>query len=1107
MFTRQVSRSTRVRVVRESPPGLRYTRNPGWPTLKAGRVGAGFQRPSRLSPAEYSVTMSAKSNFVTDLDFPNDETRLRVEQSWTRPEAELMPELLEALGLDSGTRSEIVVGATELVERVRRRGENRGAMEEFMREYDLSSEEGVVLMCLAEALLRIPDTETAEQLIADKLAEANWESHLGKSESLFVNASTWGLMLTGRMVRIGQSARTDFRSVLARIANKSGEPVVRLAIRQAMRIMGHQYVMGRNIDAAMERAGRKQNRRYRYSFDMLGEAALTAADAERYRNSYAAAIDAIGARVGDEDVFAAPSISVKLSALHPRYEPAQRERVLDELVPVLADLAVRARGHGIALTVDAEESARLMLQLDVFAAVLTDSRLDGWDGFGLALQSYLRRGFSAIDWLAALARRTGHRIPIRLVKGAYWDTEIKLAQVESHADYPVFTRKPNTDVCYLACAAKLLAESDAFYPQFATHNAHTICAINKLAGQRRDFEYQRLHGMGLDLYEEVLDNDAFHGHCRVYAPVGNHQDLLPYLVRRLLENGANSSFVNRIVDEKLPAEEVVADPVARVRDFEQFAHPELPLPRRLYGEVRLNSQGINFAAESAQRSLAEAMNPWRDHQWQAAPRSPAEIGTLQSRSVGSPSDLAATVGHVAEADPDRIGGVIDAALAEQPAWDGTPATARAECLERLADLLETHRSELMALCVREAGKTLTDGLAEVREAADFCRYYAAETRAHFAEPKTLPGPTGERNELWLHGKGVFVAISPWNFPLAIFTGQVAAALAAGNSVVAKPAEQTPLIAARAVELFFEAGIPEGVLQLMPGDGRVGAALTGDPRIAGVAFTGSTATARTINRTLAERDGPIATLIAETGGQNAMIVDSSALAEQVVRDVIQSAFHSAGQRCSALRVLYVQQDVADHVLEMLAGAMRELRIGWPGSLATDVGPVIDDNQLSMLREHAAKMDSEARLIARAALPGDLPDGHWFAPCAYEIGGIGELEGEVFGPILHVVRYRARDLDRVMQAINATGYGLTVGCHSRIDRTQQRVLAGIHAGNAYVNRNMTGAVVGVQPFGGEGLSGTGPKAGGPHYLPRFAVERTRTVNTAAVGGNASLMVLSE
>jgi len=1051
--------------------------------------------------------VSAQGDYVINSLPQRSDARMAIEQAWAQPEANLMPSLLVGVGLDPGARKAVQRQAVDLVRRVRKRGEDAGAMEAFMREYDLSSEEGVVLMCLAEALLRIPDAETAELLIADKLSEANWESHLGKSESLFVNASTWGLLLTGRMVRIGHSARGDVRSVLARIASKSGEPVVRLAIRQAMRIMGHQYVMGRDIAAAMERASGKQNRRYRYSFDMLGEAALTAADAERYRDAYANAIDAIGARVDDDDIFNAPSISVKLSALHPRYEPAQRARVLKELVPTLAELAVSAREHGIALTVDAEESARLMLQLDVFAEVLRDPRLAGWEGFGLALQSYLRRGHAALDWLAALARETGHRIPVRLVKGAYWDTEIKLAQIEGHEDYPVFTRKPNTDVSFLACAAKLLAERDAFYPQFATHNAHTICALNRMAAGRDDFEYQRLHGMGLDLYEEVLDDSGFNGHCRVYAPVGNHQDLLPYLVRRLLENGANSSFVNRIVDARQPAEEVVADPVDKVQAFERFEHPEIPLPCDLYGEVRRNSAGINFASESALQMLREQMQAFAERGWRAGPMSPSRTHGGEAQAVVSPANLDDRVGELRALDPAAAGVVVEQALTAQPGWDGTDPVKRAECLDKLADLLETHRAELMAMCVREAGKTLLDGIAEVREAADFCRYYAAQTRAHFARPLVLPGPTGEHNELSLHGKGVFICISPWNFPLAIFTGQIAAALAAGNSVIAKPAEQTPLIAARAVELMLEAGIPPGVVQLAPGDGRVGAALTNDPRIAGVAFTGSTETARAIHRTLAGRDGPIATLIAETGGQNAMVVDSSALPEQVVRDVIQSAFLSAGQRCSALRILCLQEDVADHMLEMLAGAMAELTIGWPGRLETDIGPVIDAGQLEMLKRHAEAMRSGAREIAASVLPADLDRGYWFAPRAVEIDAIDTLEGEVFGPILHVVRYRARDLDRLLAAINATGYGLTVGCHSRIDRVQNRVLSSVHAGNAYVNRNMTGAVVGVQPFGGEGLSGTGPKAGGPHYLQRFAVERTRTINTAAVGGNASLMVLSE
>ena len=1051
--------------------------------------------------------MSQKSPFVTALEFFDDSPRRALERAWAVPESEQIPLLLEGVGLEEAERSGIEALAVGLVERVRGRSEHQGAMEAFMREYDLSSEEGVVLMCLAEALLRIPDNDTAEELISDKLSEANWEAHLGKSESLFVNASTWGLMLTGRMVRVGRSARRDVSSVLARLANKSGEPVVRLAIRQAMRIMGHQYVMGRDIESALERSRDKPNRRYRYSFDMLGEAALTAADARRYRDSYANAIDAIGRAASDRDIFDAPGISVKLSALHPRYEMAQRGRVMRELVPILTELAVRARNAGIALTVDAEEAARLMLQLDVFAAVLADDQLAGWDGFGIALQAYLRRGRAAIDWLAALARNTGHRIPIRLVKGAYWDTEIKLAQVEGHADYPVFTRKPNSDISYLACARRLLELRDAFYPQFATHNAHTIAAVNQLAGDRKDFEYQRLHGMGADLYAEVLDSGEFNGHCRVYAPVGDHRDLLPYLVRRLLENGANSSFVNRIVDEKLPPHEVVSDPIAQVEQFEQFSHPRIPLPVDIFAGQRRNSRGINFDAESEQRELATQMSGFGSGRWKAGPIGASELKSIETVEVRSPADHSDVVGSVAVADPECAGRAVDAAVQAQPDWDATPGVQRAECLERMADLLEENRAELMALCVREAGKTLIDGINEVREAADFCRYYAQMARRHFAEPEVLPGPTGEHNEISLHGKGVFVCISPWNFPVAIFTGQVAAALVAGNAAIAKPAEQTPLLAARVVELFYRAGIPREALVLMPGDGRVGAALTSDPRIAGVAFTGSTETARIINRTLAEREGPLATLIAETGGQNAMIVDSSALAEQVVADVIHSAFLSAGQRCSALRVLYLQQDVADDMLEMLAGAMQELVMGWPGVLATDVGPVIDKGQLEMLEKHAGRMEREARPIARVPDPSGVGEGFWFAPRAYELNSISQLEGEVFGPILHVMRYRARDLDRVIDEINATGYGLTAGCHSRIDKVQQHVLARVRAGNAYVNRNMTGAVVGVQPFGGEGLSGTGPKAGGPNYLQRFAVERTRTINTAAVGGNASLMVLSE
>jgi RHH-type proline utilization regulon transcriptional repressor/proline dehydrogenase/delta 1-pyrroline-5-carboxylate dehydrogenase len=979
-------------------------------------------------------------------------------------------------------------------------------MEAFMREYDLSSEEGVILMCLAEALLRIPDNDTAEALISDKLAEADWEAHLGKSSSVFVNAGTWGLMLTGRLVSVRDSERKSIGTVLQRIANKSGEPVVRTAIRQAMRIMGHQYVMGRTIEEALERSHKKDNRRFRYSFDMLGEAALTAADAERYFRSYADAIDAIGDSTEGDNVFALPSISVKLSALHPRYEHAQRDRVMNELVPRLLALAERARSAGIALTVDAEEADRLLISLDVIAAVLHAPELEGWDGFGLALQAYQKRAWPTIDWLAEQARSSGHRIPVRLVKGAYWDTEIKAAQIEGVDGYPVFTRKANTDVSYLACAQRLLELPDCFYPQFATHNAHTIAAIAEMAGESTEYEYQRLHGMGQQLYEEVLDGDEYNGQCRVYAPVGIHKDLLPYLVRRLLENGANTSFVNRIVDEKLPPEEVVDDPISEVQSHSSISHPRIPLPIDLYGERRRNSEGINLAHETELHALKKAMDAAGAREWSVRP-STEGAAVAETADTVSPANTRLKVGRVAWTDEGAVESLVTRAVEAQPAWDARGAAERADLLDAIGDLYEKHIAELMAICAREGGKSLADGIAEVREAVDFLRYYAMQAREHLAEPQEMPGPTGESNTLRTHGKGVFVCISPWNFPVAIFTGQIAAALVAGNAVLAKPAEQTPLVAARAVELMHSAGIPRDVLQLVPGDGRIGAALTGDPRIAGVAFTGSTETARVINRSLAEREGPLATLIAETGGQNAMIVDSSALPEQVVQDVIHSAFLSAGQRCSALRILCIQEDVADRVLDMLAGAMQELRIGDPGLLASDIGPVIDEGQLEMLEAHAERMDRQARLIARTPLGDDLPPGHWFAPRAYEIDRIDQLEREVFGPIVHVVRYRSRELDELIDRINGTGYGLTLGIHSRIDRVQQHIAWRARVGNAYVNRNMTGAVVGVQPFGGEGLSGTGPKAGGPHYLFRFVTERTLTVNTAAVGGNASLMALSD
>ena len=1032
-----------------------------------------------------------------------------INKAYHEDEEEIVLRLLEAARLDPEVSSRVGQRAALLVDRVRARRSQQGVMEAFMQEYDLSSEEGVVLMCLAEALLRIPDADTAEKLIADKLGDADWESHVGKSTSVLVNASTWGLMLTGKLVALSESTAVNLSAALGRLINRSGEPMVRTAIRQAMRIMGHQYVMGRTIGEAFERSRKKNNRSYRYSFDMLGEAALTAGDAERYMEAYRGAIAAIGERNQMEDIFAAPSISVKLSALHPRFEYAQSERAVKEISPRVLELARLAMSNRMALTIDTEEASRLMPTLEVFAKVIQDSALEGWHGFGLALQSYQKRAMAEITWLEALAKRVGRRIPVRLVKGAYWDSEIKHAQVEGYGGYPVFTRKANTDVSYIACARALLSNRAAFFPQFATHNAHTVAVISELAGDRQDFEFQRLHGMGADLYGVVMEADGFHHACRVYAPVGSHEDLLPYLVRRLLENGSNTSFVNRIVDESLPVEEVVEDPIAKARKTRPIAHPNIPLPADIYGESRKNSRGVNLANDMDAVALAASMQAFAGRSWDVEPI----LATKTTKPAGvvcdnvNPALLTDVIGKVRSASVGQVDQAITIAHEYASRWDRVPADSRADILFKAAGLMEQRIPELMALCAREAGKTVGDSIAEVREAVDFARYYALQARERFARVIDLPGPTGESNVLSLHGRGVFACISPWNFPLAIFTGQVTAALAAGNTVLAKPAEQTPAIAAVVTRILHEAGIPREALQLLPGDGAiVGSRLTSDPRIDGVAFTGSTETARLINRSLAARDAPLACLVAETGGQNAMLVDSSALPEQVVKDVIASAFLSAGQRCSALRVLYLQTDVADHILRLLKGAMRELKLGDPRKLSTDVGPVIDVDALSLLKAHAAKLEKENRLLARVDMPPGL-NGHFFAPCAFEIDTIKQLEREVFGPVLHVVRYRSRDIDKVIGDINATDYGLTLGIHSRIDRTQDYIASRIRAGNCYINRSMIGAVVGVQPFGGERLSGTGPKAGGPHYMLRFATERTLTINTAAVGGNAGLLALDE
>ena len=1038
-----------------------------------------------------------------------------INRLWLADEDAVLRELLPLARLPLPEQAAVQAHAAGLVAAVRGASVERGVMDAFLREYDLGSQEGVILMCLAEALLRIPDAITADRLIADKIAAGDWGSHLTDGGSLFVNASTWGLMLTGRLVQPDAGTQRDPAGYIRALAARVGEPVVRTAMKQAMRIMGHQFVMGRTIGEALERAAEGANARYRYSYDMLGEAALTMPDADRYFAAYADAIQALGraARAQRDVPESAPSISVKLSALHPRYEYAQAERIRAELAPRLVRLAEHAATAGIALTVDAEEADRLELSLELIASVLEAPTLAGWQGFGLAVQAYMKRAPDVIRWLVTRARGAGRRLNVRLVKGAYWDSEIKRAQERGLAGYPVYTRKQCTDVAYLACASLMIEAGDVIYPQFATHNAHTVASIlHRARGRGRAFEFQRLHGMGEELYSIVTDPAREGAPCRVYAPVGSHEDLLPYLVRRLLENGANTSFVNRIVDARLPAADIVADPVAFVDALATIPHPRIPLPARIFGAERPNSRGCNLADGRELALLArDAALP--DTARVAAPllaaRKPATPAAIarSGAPVTNPADRSQVVGQVLAATEADIEAALGAAVAAFPEWERVPAAERAALLERAADAFEASRALLIQLCVREAGKSVPDSVAEVREAVDFLRYYAQRARLEFGRSSVLPGPTGESNELLLRGRGVFVCISPWNFPLAIYTGQIAAALAAGNCVIAKPAEQTPLVAAAATRLLLEAGIPAAALQLLPGEGaRIGARVCADPRVAGVAFSGSNETAAGIARTLAAREGPIATLIAETGGQNAMIVDSSALPEQVVSDSLLSAFNSAGQRCSALRVLCVQEEVAPRVLELIAGAMDELSMGDPALLATDVGPVIDAEALARLEQHSKAIVKGARWSHRLKLPAAASRGSYFAPLAVEIDSLARLKTEVFGPVLHVLRWRARELDALVDAINGTGYGLTLGIHTRIDSTVARVRARARVGNIYVNRNMVGAVVGVQPFGGMGLSGTGPKAGGPHYLHRFATEQAVSVNTAAVGGNASLLALA-
>ncbi len=1034
---------------------------------------------------------------------PSSPLRQAISAAYLADENTLVDSLIEQARFSPSESAATDRLARDLVRRLRAKG-GEGGIEAFMQEYALSTPEGIVLMCLAEALLRVPDPETADKLIADKIGSAEWDKHKGKSDSLFVNASTFALMLTGRVVKLDETAKWDFEGIWKKLVKRTGEPVIRQAVMAAMRILGRQFVLGRNIGEALKEARDWAAKGYRYSFDMLGEAAYTKRDAARYYASYQSAMRAIAAaKLGTgATIFDQPSISVKLSALHPRYEWVKHERVFAELLPQLVALAADARAGNMGFTIDAEEAERLDIMLDIFEAMGEAEALKGWDGLGLAVQGYQKRALPVIAWLTDLAKRQGRRIPVRLVKGAYWDSEIKRAQELGLSDYPVFTRKAATDTSYLAGARALLAANGAIYPQFATHNAHTLAAVRVFANGRTDYEYQRLHGMGEALHELARQSNQAVG-TRIYAPVGTHEDLLAYLVRRLLENGANTSFVNRLADEEAPIDDIVANPVAQINATSPHRNPRIPLPINLLPD-RKNSSGFLWSDPAVSLPEIAKMEDSLKSPQLALPIVGGEARDGKRAAVRDPSDRRRVVGEVVEASAADMSDALSLAAKAQFAWNELGGAKRAAILDKCADLFEANRAHLMALAVREAGKTLPNALGEVREAADFLRYYATQARAKFDGPVRLPGPTGETNDLSLHGRGVFVCISPWNFPLAIFTGQVAGALAAGNAVLAKPAEQTPLIAAAAVRLLHEAGVPKDVLHLLPGDGpRIGNGLFPDPRVTGVAFTGSTEAANAINRALAGRSGPIAALIAETGGQNAMIVDSTALPEQVGRDVISSAFDSAGQRCSACRVLFLQSDVADKMLNLILGAMDELKLGDPLKLDTDIGPVIDEEARASLEKHAAQMAREAKLLRKLEVPAACANGVFFPPHVFEIESIGQLKREVFGPILHVVRYDAGHLDKVCDAVNATGYGLTLGIHTRIDETARFIRERVRAGNIYVNRNQIGAVVGVQPFGGEGLSGTGPKAGGPNYLLRFALERTYTVNTTAAGGNATLL----
>ncbi|MGK3224638.1 trifunctional transcriptional regulator/proline dehydrogenase/L-glutamate gamma-semialdehyde dehydrogenase [Enterobacter soli] len=1065
----------------------------GLPELPALLSGA-------ANESEEAAT-AAEENHQPFLEFaeqilPQSVSRAAITGAYRRAETDAVPMLLEQARLPEPIATQAHNLAYQLAEKLRNQktaSGRAGMVQSLLQEFSLSSQEGVALMCLAEALLRIPDKATRDALIRDKISNGNWQSHIGRSPSLFVNAATWGLLFTGKLVSTHNEANLSLS--LNRIIGKSGEPLIRKGVDMAMRLMGEQFVTGETIAEALANARKLEDKGFRYSYDMLGEAALTAADAQAYMVSYQQAIHAIGKASNGRGIYEGPGISIKLSALHPRYSRAQYDRVMDELYPRLKSLTLLARQYDIGINIDAEEADRLEISLDLLEKLCFEPELAGWNGIGFVIQAYQKRCPFVIDYLIDLATRSRRRLMIRLVKGAYWDSEIKRAQMDGLEGYPVYTRKVYTDVSYLACAKKLLGVPNLIYPQFATHNAHTLAAIYSLAGQNYypgQYEFQCLHGMGEPLYEQVTGKVAdgkLNRPCRIYAPVGTHETLLAYLVRRLLENGANTSFVNRIADTTLPLDELVADPVLAVEKMAAqegqlgLPHPKIALPRELYGQGRVNSSGLDLANEHRLASLSSALLNSALHKWQAKPILEQPVADGEMQPVVNPAEPKDVVGYVREASEQEVSQAIDSAVNNAPIWFATPPQERAAILERAAVLMEDQMQQLIGILVREAGKTFSNAIAEVREAVDFLHYYAGQVRDDFDNETHRP-------------LGPVVCISPWNFPLAIFSGQIAAALAAGNSVLAKPAEQTPLIAAQGINILLEAGVPAGVVQLLPGRGEtVGAQLTSDNRVRGVMFTGSTEVATLLQRNIATRldaQGRPTPLVAETGGMNAMIVDSSALTEQVVVDVLASAFDSAGQRCSALRVLCLQDDVADHTLKMLRGAMAECRMGNPGRLTTDIGPVIDEEAKGNIENHIQTMRAKGRPVFQAVRENSEDAREWqtgtfVPPTLIELASFDELKKEVFGPVLHVVRYNRNNLDQLIEQINASGYGLTLGVHTRIDETIAQVTGSAKVGNLYVNRNMVGAVVGVQPFGGEGLSGTGPKAGGPMYLYRLLANR--------------------